>query len=74
MTGGPSAHAGLAVDDRITARIDGAPVSSLSQEELVERLRGPVDTRVWLTILRQGRDRPFDATAWSPAASSSSRR
>lgn len=56
---GPSAKAGIEVDDRVVA-IDGAPVTSLSQQELVERLRGPVDTKVWLTLNRPMRDQPFD--------------
>lgn len=51
---GPAAQAGLRVQDFILA-IDGDNVSGLAAERLVERLRGPVGTRVALSVKRQDR-------------------
>ncbi len=50
---GPADEAGLRPDDRITA-IEGEPVRSLSMQELVQRLRGPVGSKVTLEVLRDG--------------------
>ncbi|MFW6052099.1 MAG: S41 family peptidase [Myxococcota bacterium] len=50
---GPAAAAGLQADDRIVA-IDDTPVSMLSMEEAVERLRGPEGSEVALEVLRDG--------------------
>ncbi|MFW5926267.1 MAG: PDZ domain-containing protein [Myxococcota bacterium] len=50
--GGPAAAAGLQKDDRIVT-IDGAPVSTLSMKEAVERLRGPVGSRVEVEVSRE---------------------
>jgi len=54
----PAAHAGIKPDDLILA-IDGQPVSDMTLEEAVDKLRGAVGTAVKLTIRRQGRD-PFE--------------
>jgi carboxyl-terminal processing protease len=51
-----SAQAGLAVGDEVTA-IDGAPVSDMSTEDVVRRLRGPVGSKVRLTIRRHESER-----------------
>ncbi len=56
----PAAKAGLKPGDFITA-IDGEPVLGLSLNDAVERMRGPVDSPIKLTIRREGRD-PFDVT------------
>ena len=48
----------MMTSDLITA-IDGAPVSGLDQEDVITKLRGPVDSHVRLTILREG-EAPFD--------------
>lgn len=53
---GPARVAGLAVDDRITA-IEGEHVDGLPERDVVERLRGPVGSRVTLTVLRDGHER-----------------
>ncbi len=49
----PAERAGLKADDYIT-HIDGAPVVGLSQQDVIVRLRGPVDSPVILTIERGG--------------------
>jgi carboxyl-terminal processing protease len=56
----PAAKAGLKPGDFITA-IDGEPVLGLSLNDAVERMRGPIDSPIKLTIRREGRD-PFDVT------------
>ncbi len=56
----PAAKAGLKPGDFIT-HIDGEPVLGLSLNDAVERMRGPVNSKIKLTIRREGRD-PFDVT------------
>ncbi len=52
---GPAARAGLQEDDLITF-IDGDPVSEMDMSEVVERLRGPVGSRVTLAVVRDGEE------------------
>jgi carboxyl-terminal processing protease len=54
----PAAKAGLKPGDLIT-HLDGEPVQGLTLPEAVERMRGPVNSEIKLTIRREGRD-PFD--------------
>jgi carboxyl-terminal processing protease len=55
----PAAKAGLRTND-VISRADNAPMAGLTQEQAVERMRGPVDSPVTLTILRKDVERPFD--------------
>jgi carboxyl-terminal processing protease len=55
----PAAKAGVLTNDLITA-LDGNAIQGLSLEEAVEKMRGPVNTPITLTIVRKGRDDPFD--------------
>ena len=55
----PAAKAGVQTNDLITA-LDGTQIQGLTLEEAVEKMRGPVNTPINLTIVRKGRDEPFD--------------
>ena len=54
----PAAKAGLKPNDLITA-LDGESIVGLTLPEAVEKMRGPVNSTIKLTIRREGRD-PFD--------------
>src|SRR5579864_2137450 len=56
----PASHAGLKPGDLIT-QLDGAPIQGLTLPQAVEKMRGPVNSDITLTIRREGRDR-FDVT------------
>lgn len=57
----PAHRAGIQAGDLIT-HIDGEPVAGLTLSEAVERMRGPVDTKIQLRILRRGREEPIEVT------------
>src|SRR5712692_7469964 len=54
----PAAHAGLKPGDLIT-HLNGTPVQGLTLPEAVEKMRGPINTDINLTIRREGKE-PFD--------------
>ena len=54
----PASRAGVLSGDFIS-EIDGEPVRGLSLAEAVEKMRGPVNTAIELTILREGADQPI---------------
>ncbi len=56
IDGTPAARAGVLAGDLIVA-IDGKPIA---QVEGMEPLRGPAGSKVVITIVREGRDGPFD--------------
>jgi carboxyl-terminal processing protease len=47
----PAERAGVIADDIIT-QIDGVSVAGLTLDQIVQKLRGPVDSRVTLTLVR----------------------
>src|SRR6202790_2108806 len=51
----PAAHAGLKPGDLIT-HLDGSPVQGLSLPEAVEKMRGPVNSDINLTVRREGQE------------------
>jgi carboxyl-terminal processing protease len=57
MEGTPAGKAGLKHGDRIV-KIDGQPTKGMTLQEAVRRMRGPVGSRVVLTILRSGVTEP----------------
>jgi L-aminopeptidase/D-esterase-like protein len=59
IDGGPAARAGVAAGDVVT-RLDGAPLWGLSLNQVLDRMRGPTDSRAELTITRRSEDRPID--------------
>jgi len=58
---GPAAKAGVMVNDVMT-HIDGEPLHGLAISRVVEKMRGPVNTKVRLTITRNGYDKPIELT------------
>jgi carboxyl-terminal processing protease len=59
IDGTPAAKAGLKHGDRIV-KIDGQPTQGMTLQEAVRRMRGPVGSRVILSILRAGASEPED--------------
>jgi carboxyl-terminal processing protease len=57
----PAAKAGVMANDLIT-KLDNEPVNGLTLNQAVEKMRGPVNTKIKLTIMRKGQDKPFDVT------------
>ena len=57
----PAARAGIQSGDFISA-IDGISIRGMPLSDAVEQMRGPENSKITLTILRQGEDRPFDVT------------
>jgi carboxyl-terminal processing protease len=55
----PAARAGLMANDLIT-HLDGEQIVGLTLEQAVEKMRGPVNTAITLTVVRRGKDDPFD--------------
>ncbi|MGF1622175.1 MAG: S41 family peptidase [Rhodomicrobiaceae bacterium] len=54
----PAEKSGLLSGDLIT-HLDGVSIQGLTLEQAVEKMRGPVDTEINLTVLRQNTE-PFD--------------
>ncbi len=61
LSGMPAEEAGLRPGDKIYA-IDGHSTINMSLNEAVSKIRGPKDTEVVLTIIRENEDKPFDIT------------
>ena len=61
IDGTPAHRAGVLSGDILT-HIDGESVQGLSLSEAVDRMRGPVNSDVLITVARQGVDQPFDVT------------
>src|ERR1700685_3348869 len=55
----PAAKAGVMANDIIT-KLDDEQVQGLTLNQAVEKMRGPVNTKIKLTIMRKGQDNPID--------------
>jgi carboxyl-terminal processing protease len=55
----PADRAGIKAGDYIT-HVDGELLYGLDLDEAVDKMRGPPGTQTSLTIVRPGRDKPFD--------------
>ena len=57
----PAAKAGVMANDMII-KLDDEQVHGLTLNQAVEKMRGPVNTKLKLTIMRKGQDKPIDVT------------
>ena len=57
----PAAKAGVMANDIIT-KIDNEQVHGLTLNQAVEKMRGPVNTKIKLTIMRKEQDKPIEVT------------
>ena len=57
----PADKAGMKAGDYIT-HIDGQLLYGLELDEAVDKMRGAPGTKITLTVVRRGRDKPFDLT------------
>src|ERR1700726_186523 len=57
----PAAKAGVMANDFIT-HIDDEAVQGLTLNQAVDKMRGPVNTKIKLRIMRKGSDKPIDVT------------
>jgi carboxyl-terminal processing protease len=61
MDGTPAARAGIKTGDLI-ATIDGMQIQGLTLSEAVDKMRGPVNSQIRLTVLRKGEKKPLEIT------------
>jgi carboxyl-terminal processing protease len=57
----PAAKAGVMANDIIT-HLDDEPVQGLTLNQAVEKMRGPVNTKIKLRIMRKGQDKPVEVS------------
>src|SRR6187401_1643103 len=57
----PASRAGVMANDMI-ANLDDEAVQGLTLNQAVEKMRGPVNTKIRLKIIRKGQDNPIDVT------------
>jgi carboxyl-terminal processing protease len=57
----PASKAGIMANDIITS-LDEEAVQGLTLNQAVEKMRGPVNTKIKLKIIRKGQDNPLDVT------------
>ena len=57
----PAMAAGVEAGDFIT-HVDGEALLGLTLEQAVDMMRGPVGSEITITVVREGRDQPFDIT------------
>jgi carboxyl-terminal processing protease len=57
----PAAKAGILANDIIT-KLDDEQVQGLTLNQAVEKMRGPVNTKIRLTIMRKGQDKTIEVS------------
>src|ERR1041385_4200976 len=57
----PASKAGIMANDIIT-KLDEEQVQGLTLNQAVEKMRGPVNTKIKLTIMRKGKDKPIEVS------------
>src|SRR5580704_5383377 len=57
----PASKAGVMANDIIT-ELDGEQVQGLTLNQAVDKMRGPVNTKIKLKIMRKGQDNPIDVS------------
>jgi carboxyl-terminal processing protease len=57
----PAAKAGVMANDIIT-QLDDQAVQGMTLNQAVDKMRGPVNTKIKLTIMRKGADKPIEVT------------
>src|SRR6478672_6255608 len=57
----PAAKAGVQANDLIT-KLDDDQVQGMTLNQAVEKMRGPVNTNIKLTVMRKGQDKPLEFT------------
>jgi carboxyl-terminal processing protease len=57
----PAAKAGVMANDIIT-HLDDEPVQGLTLNQAVEKMRGPVNTKIKLKIMRKGAEKPVEVS------------
>ena len=57
----PASKAGVLANDLIT-KLDDDQVQGMTLNQAVEKMRGPVNTKIRLTIMRKGADKPIEVT------------
>src|SRR3954466_1128966 len=57
----PASKAGVMANDIIT-KLDDEQVQGLTLNQAVEKMRGPVNTKIKLTIMRKGQDKPIEVS------------
>jgi carboxyl-terminal processing protease len=57
----PAAKAGIMANDIIT-KLDDDQVQGLTLNQAVDKMRGPVNTKIKLTIMRKGADKPIEVS------------
>ncbi len=57
----PAAKAGVMAND-VIIKLDDDQVQGLTLNQAVEKMRGPVNTKIKLTIMRKGQDKPIEVS------------
>src|SRR5207253_7322060 len=57
----PASKAGIQANDLIV-NLDDEPVQGLTLNQAVEKMRGPVNTKIKLRVIRKGQDKPIEVT------------